>query len=142
VLAADDHPTNRLVVETILGLVSAEVTSVEDGAQALQAVEAAGPSSYDVILMDLQMPVMDGLEATRRIRALEAAAGAPRTPLLVVTANTMTEHLEAAMAAGADAHMAKPVTPDGLLGAIGRTMALVAATARGAAPSPAGQIQV
>jgi CheY-like chemotaxis protein len=126
VLAADDHPTNRLVVETVLSLVSAEVVSVENGAQAVAAAEA---DRFDVILMDLQMPVMDGLEATRRIRAREAAAGGPRTPLLVVTANTLSEHLQAAMAAGADAHMAKPVTPEGLLGAIGRTMAKVAAEA-------------
>jgi CheY-like chemotaxis protein len=134
VLAADDHPTNRIVIETILELVSADVVSVEDGAQ---AVDAFRTGRFDIVLMDLQMPVMDGLTATREIRRLEVESGLRRTPLLVVTANTLSEHLRAAIAAGADDHMAKPVTPDGLLAAIDKTIESVTGDAN-ASPAQTG----
>jgi CheY-like chemotaxis protein len=115
VLAVDDHPTNLMVMEAILGLVAAEVVCAVNGAEAVAAAQRA---RFDIILMDLQMPVMDGLHATREIRRLEAAEGWARTPLLVVTANTLSDHIRDALAAGADDHLAKPVTPDGLLGRI------------------------
>ncbi len=67
--------------------------------------------------MDMQMPVMDGLEATRRIRQFEAATGV-RTPILMLSANALAEHREAGRQAGADGHVAKPVTVAGLLGAL------------------------
>lgn len=121
VLAVDDHPTNLLVLEAILGLVGANLTLARDGAE---AVAAFAPARYDIILMDLQMPVMDGVHATQEIRRIEASSGAPRTPLLVVTANTLGEHVAAARAAGADHHIGKPVTPDSLLQAIEWTMSL------------------
>jgi CheY-like chemotaxis protein len=71
-----------------------------------------------VVLMDMQMPVMDGLEATRRIRQEEAAAGRPRTPILMLSANALPEHRLAGERAGADGHVAKPVTVAGLMGAL------------------------
>lgn len=120
VLLADDHPTNRAVVEVILGLIEADLVSVEDGAQAVEAFKAA---DFDVVLMDLQMPVMDGLTAIREIRRFESETGRRRTPVLAVTANAMSEHVAASHAAGADHHVAKPVTPDGLLGAISENLA-------------------
>ncbi|MFZ5721096.1 MAG: PAS domain-containing protein [Pseudomonadota bacterium] len=114
VLLADDHPTNRKVVELMLeGL--AEVVSVENGAEALMAL---GTDVFDVVLMDMQMPVMDGLEATRRIRETETAAGRAQTPLIMLTANALPEHVAASLAAGADRHLEKPVTLDGLLQAL------------------------
>jgi signal transduction histidine kinase/CheY-like chemotaxis protein len=105
VLLADDHPVNRRVVEMILAQADVALTSVEDGAQALQAVRDA---DYDLILMDMQMPVMDGLTATREIRLHEAAMGLARTPVVMLTANALAEHISAAEAAGADLHLAKP----------------------------------
>jgi CheY-like chemotaxis protein len=115
VLVADDHPTNRAVLEVILGLIQAELVSVEDGAQALAAYKAG---EFDVVLMDLQMPVMDGLAAIREIRRYEAETGRRRTPVLAVSANAMSDHVTASQAAGADQHIAKPVIPDILLRAM------------------------
>ena len=105
VLMADDHPVNRRVVEMILAQADVALTSVEDGAQALQAVR---DGDYDLILMDMQMPVMDGLTAMREIRLHEAAMGLGRTPIVMLTANALPEHVAAAEAAGADRHLPKP----------------------------------
>ncbi|MBA4804171.1 MAG: response regulator [Brevundimonas sp.] len=105
VLLADDHPVNRKVVEMILAQAPVDMTAVENGAEAL---EAARTGDFDIILMDMQMPVMDGLTATREIRLHEAAMGLPRTALVMLTANALPEHIAAAEAAGADRHLAKP----------------------------------
>lgn len=114
VLVADDHPTNRRIVELMLdGL--AEVTSVEDGHE---AVEAAAGRRFDVILMDIQMPRLDGISAVSRIRAAEAADGRPPIPVIMLTANTQAEHVAASRAAGADRHVGKPFTAAILLDAI------------------------
>ncbi|GAA0868578.1 hypothetical protein GCM10009116_05960 [Brevundimonas basaltis] len=115
VLLAEDHPTNQRVVQLILVSQGAEVVIAGDGAQALTAFEA-GP--FDVVLMDMQMPVMDGLSATRAIRELEARTGQTRTPVVVLSANAMAEHREEALAAGADIHVAKPITAASLLAGI------------------------
>jgi CheY-like chemotaxis protein len=115
VLVADDHPTNRAVIEIILDLVSAAAVSVENGQQALMAFKT---EEFDVVLMDLQMPVMDGLTAIREIRKHEDATDRVRTPVLAVTANALSEHVAASKEAGADRHIAKPVTPEVLLAAI------------------------
>ena len=114
-LIADDHPTNRKVVELMLEHVGADYLSVEDGAAAL---EAAKVERFDVILMDMQMPVMDGLRATQAIRDLELADGRPRTPILMLTANALREHVAASEQAGADGHVAKPITAARLFEAI------------------------
>ncbi|GAA0653990.1 response regulator [Brevundimonas lenta] len=105
VLLADDHPVNRKVVEMILAQADIDLTSVEDGAQALQAVR---DGDYDLVLMDMQMPVMDGLTATREIRLHEVAMGLSRLPIVMLTANALPEHIAAAEGAGADRHLAKP----------------------------------
>jgi PAS domain S-box-containing protein len=112
VLLAEDHPTNRRLVELILGSAGVELTCVENGAE---AVETAQRAEFDLILMDMQMPVMDGLTAIRRIRALEAAGGRVRTPIYSLTANAMPEHARASAEAGADGHLSKPITADALL---------------------------
>jgi signal transduction histidine kinase/CheY-like chemotaxis protein len=121
ILLVEDHPTNRKVVELILSPLDVELIQTEDGAQALAAIEAGPP--FDVVLMDMQMPVMDGLAATRAIRAREAALGLDPVPVIMLTANAMAEHRAAAHAAGADLHVAKPVTPAGLIEAITRVAA-------------------
>ncbi|WP_165188885.1 ATP-binding protein [Caulobacter soli] len=118
VLVAEDHPTNQKVVEIILQPFDVALTMVEDGQAALDAFT---PGAFDAILMDMQMPVMDGLTATRLIREREAAAGAPPVLLIMLTANAMEEHIQAAKAAGADLHLSKPVRPAQLLEALART---------------------
>jgi two-component system, sensor histidine kinase len=115
VLLADDHPTNRKVVELILQPLGVELVSVEDGRQAVETYSAA---DFDVVLMDMQMPVMDGLAATRAIRQLERQQGRRRTPLLMLTANALPEHLDLSRKAGADRHLSKPITAEKLIHAL------------------------
>ncbi len=112
VLLAEDHPINRKVVELILQTTGAELTSVENGALALEAFKAG---AFDMVLMDVQMPVMDGLTAIRAIRAHEQAAALARTPVVALTANALPEHVKASADAGADAHLTKPITAASLL---------------------------
>ena len=119
ILLADDHPANRKVIEVLLAPTEATLIAVENGQEALDAFAEGG---FDLILMDMQMPVMDGLTATAAIRALEAERGLARTPLLMLTANAMAEHVEAGRAAGADGHLAKPVTTQTLFAAIGAAL--------------------
>ena len=116
VLLAEDHPTNQRVVQLILASAGAEVVTVENGALAVEAVQR---SRFDVILMDMQMPVMDGLTATRAIRAAERGV---RTPVIMLSANAMAEHRYEALAAGADLHVAKPVTAASLLAGIAQAV--------------------
>ena len=115
VLVADDHATNRKVVDLILSGAGAETTCVEDGAQAVEAFRAG---AFDLVLMDMQMPVLDGLSAVRAIRAWEAEQGRPPTLILMLTANTLPEHVAAGGEAGADGHIAKPITAGRLLAAV------------------------
>jgi CheY-like chemotaxis protein len=115
VLLAEDHPTNRRVVELILDAAGVDLTCVENGAEAVDAAAAGG---FDLILMDMQMPVMDGLTATRAIRDLEAARGLPRTPIVSLTANAMPEHAKASVQSGADGHLTKPISAEALLRAV------------------------
>jgi two-component system, sensor histidine kinase len=120
VLIADDHPTNRKVAEMMLSGV-AEVVSVVDGQE---AVDAAFASLFDIILMDMQMPVMDGLTAVQKIRA--ATSPCRDVPIVMMTANAMREHVEASRAAGADVHLAKPITAESLFAAMNEAMESVA----------------
>ncbi|MFT4954813.1 MAG: PAS domain S-box-containing protein [Brevundimonas sp.] len=115
VLLADDNVTNRRVVELILGAMDADCIAVEDGAQAVAAFEA---QTFDIVLMDMMMPVMDGLTAVRALRAVEACEGRGRTPVLMLTANSFPEHIAESLAAGADLHLAKPITAASLIEAI------------------------
>jgi len=106
VLAAEDNSVNQLVLKTLLHQIGVDPTVVENGAEAIRAWEEA---SWDVILMDMQMPVVDGLTATRRIRAAEQSSGRPRTPIIALTANAMSHQMQACLAAGMDGHVAKPI---------------------------------
>ena len=115
ILLADDHPTNRKVVELMLDGGPAELISVEDGAKAL---EMLGAQPFDLILMDMQMPVMDGLSAIREIRRIELSERLKRTPVIMLTANALPQHVAEARAAGADLHLAKPFTAAALFEAI------------------------
>jgi two-component system, sensor histidine kinase len=115
ILLADDHPTNRKVVELMLGDEGVLIVSVENGAQ---AVEAYASQAFDLVLMDMQMPVMDGLTATRKIRQFEAAGSAARAPIIMLTANAMPAHMAQAHEAGADGFLAKPFKAADLFEAI------------------------
>ena len=115
VLVAEDNPTNRKVAELMLAAMGAEAECVENGKLAVEAVRG---TDYDIALMDLQMPVMDGLEAIRAIRGEEASSGRPRLPIVVVSANVAPEHMAASSAAGADGHVGKPIRPEELFSAI------------------------
>ena len=119
ILVADDHPTNLKVVGLMLEQLGVEIVTVVDGAQ---AVEAVARERFDAVLMDMQMPVMDGLEATRTIRAQEAAVGKHRTPILMLSANAGSEHQRAGALAGADGHVAKPVTLSALTAALAEVL--------------------
>jgi signal transduction histidine kinase/CheY-like chemotaxis protein len=105
ILAADDHPVNRRILALLLEPYGCRLTLVEDGAE---AVERASHEPFDVILMDMQMPVMDGLEASRRIRL-----GGPNrdTPVIALTANAMDTHRAAWDAIGVQAFLTKPINP-------------------------------
>jgi CheY-like chemotaxis protein len=120
VLLAEDHPTNRRVIELILGAAGVNLTCVENGAEAVDAWRGAG---FDMILMDMQMPVMDGLTATRAIRDEERREGRARTPIYALTANAMAEHAKASADAGVDGHLTKPISAEALLGAVAETAA-------------------
>ncbi len=119
VLVVDDNPTNRRVAELILQSVGSEVVCAEDGHQ---AVEMFMHGRFDAILMDMMMPVMDGIAATQAIRRIEQAGALGRTPVVMLTANTLPEHVSASLDAGADAHLAKPVTPQALFGTLGKVL--------------------
>jgi PAS domain S-box-containing protein len=118
VLVVDDNATNRRVAELILQTVGVEVTCVDDGDQAVDAFLAA---RFDAILMDMMMPVMDGPTATRAIRDIERQQGLCRTPIIMLTANSLPEHIEVSLESGADLHLPKPLTPEALFMALSKT---------------------
>lgn len=107
-LLAEDNEINREVVLELLSDIELRVDAAEDGEQALRRLRE---TPYDLVLMDVQMPVMDGLAATREIRRLP---GCETLPILALTANTYEEDIAACLAAGMNAHVAKPVDPDRL----------------------------
>jgi two-component system, sensor histidine kinase len=121
VLLAEDHPVNQRVVQLILAAHGMQVVTVGDGAQALAAFQA---ETFDLVLMDMQMPGMDGLTATGAIRAFEAdRPDKQRTPIVMLSANAMAEHRDQAQAAGTDLHVAKPITAASLLSGIQAALA-------------------
>ena len=115
VLLVDDHPVNRELGHALLVLGGHEVVTAEGGAE---AIALARDEVFDVILMDVHMPEMDGLAATRAIRAMPPPAGA--TPILALTADAMPEQIARCLAAGMDGHVAKPIVRDTLLAAVTR----------------------
>jgi len=114
VLLAEDHPTNQKVIGLMLAE-AADVTIAWDGQAAIDAFKR---DDYDVVLMDTQMPVLDGLAAIVAIRALERGLNAKRTPIISLTANAMPHQVKACLAAGADLHLAKPVSIQGLFASL------------------------
>jgi CheY-like chemotaxis protein len=115
VLLVEDNPTNRLVISRLLQALGVVVDCAEDG---VAGVEAAAKGGYDLVLMDIQMPGIDGLEATRRIRAMDGPVAA--TPVVAITANVLAEQKSTYEAAGMDGVVAKPVSAAALLSEIAR----------------------
>lgn len=121
VLLAEDHEVNQLLVRAMLAQGGHDVTVVSDGQQAVDEVRrsVASGTRFDLVLMDMQMPVMDGLAATRAIRETKQP-GDRRLPIVALTANAFASDLEACRAAGMDDHVAKPVSMEALLLAVDR----------------------
>jgi CheY-like chemotaxis protein len=114
ILVAEDNAVNQLILREMLAKSGATLTPVNDGRQALETF-LKEQDAFDAVLMDIQMPGMDGLEATRQIRALPIES-AKRVPILAMTANVFREDIEKAMLAGMDAHIGKPIDPANLIG--------------------------
>ena len=115
ILVAEDNRTNQLVIQTLLGQAGIDPVLAADGGE---AVQAWAEGDFDLILMDVQMPQMDGPSATREIRRLEAETGRPRTPILALTANAMTHQVAEYLEAGMDGHVAKPIHVEDLFAKI------------------------
>lgn len=116
-LVAEDNPMNRRVVELLLAQSGLHITFAENGKE---AVEKFSVGKFDLVLMDLQMPIMGGLAAMRAIREFEKATGRVPTPMLAVSANATDDHVHEAKEAGADDHVAKPIVRETLFEAIAR----------------------
>lgn len=113
VLLAEDNPANRTLIAALLSALDVSLDMVENGEE---AVRAAARVPYDLILMDMQMPVMDGPTATRAIRR---SPGPERhTPVVALTANVLPEQIEQCLAAGIKGHLAKPIDPRALMAAL------------------------
>ena len=122
VLAAEDNLINQLVLQTLLHQAGIEPVMVSDGAQAL---EAWREGQWDVILMDVQMPVMDGPTAARTIREEEVRLGRARTPIVALTANAMAHQVAEYLGAGMDDFVPKPLEAALLFAALERTLEAV-----------------
>jgi PAS domain S-box-containing protein len=129
VLVVDDVLMNRDIAGSFLRAAGHQAICVEGGAE---AVAAAASTDFDVVLMDVRMPEMDGLEATRRIRALEGARG--RVPIVALTAQAFTDQIAECRKAGMDSHLAKPFDPETLLAAV--VQAFTAGWTPGERPNP------
>ena len=117
ILLAEDNAINTFLARTLLETAGYEVDCVENGREAVSAVRS---ERYALVLMDVQMPVMDGMEATRLIRQLPGAAAG--VPIVAMTANAMTADIEACLAAGMNEHVAKPIDPDAFIRTVERLL--------------------
>ena len=118
-LVVDDNSTNQRVLSLILKGAGIDCVLADDGSQAVELWRSEG---FDLVFMDIQMPVMDGVTAVRTIRALEAETGRPKTPIIMVSANAQPDDVHESHAAGADAHVAKPVSAGHLFEVINRVV--------------------
>ena len=121
ILVVDDTPFNLVLVKRLLEKYGFNVITVDNGADAIKHLEEAGPGGTDLILMDVMMPVMDGIETTRKIRALEDA-GLSGVPIVAMTANAFETDVRNVLDAGMNAHIAKPISVDKLISAIDQNL--------------------
>lgn len=113
ILVAEDNELNREIVEAVLEMEGVTSASAVNGQEVLRMFQTAAPGEYDAVLMDIQMPVMDGYEAAKAIRS-SGHPDAETIPIIAVTADAFREDITAALEAGMDAHLAKPIDPDQL----------------------------
>jgi CheY-like chemotaxis protein len=120
ILVAEDNEINALLARALLSRLGHRPTIANNGAVAVEAWLAARAAGepYGLVLMDVQMPGTDGIEAARRIRAAEAESGGSRTPIIALTANTQDEDREACLAAGMDGFLTKPLDREHLAGVL------------------------
>ena len=111
VLVAEDNPINQTLVEILLSDLGHDVTLVSDGREAVQKVKA---ESWDLVLMDVQMPELDGLEATEQIRKWEASTSRQRVPIIALTAQALQGDRERCLQMGMDGYLSKPIDEDEL----------------------------
>jgi len=116
-LLAEDNDVNVLVIEGMLAPLGHRITRAHDGAEALAALRGG---DFDLVLMDMLMPGVDGLTATRQWRAAEAAQGRPRTPIVALTAHAFDTDVQQSLQAGCDAHLTKPISLPALLQALAK----------------------
>ncbi len=108
VLLVEDNPVNQQVARLMLTRLGMNVTVAGNGEEALGTLTGTSADQFDIVLMDVQMPVMDGHEATRRLRAYEEEHGLPRKPVIALTSNVMAADREAAVEVGMDDFLSKP----------------------------------
>ena len=120
ILIIEDNANNRLLLSDILSFHGYEIALAADGQE---GVTLAGELMPDLILMDIQMPGMDGLETTRRLRALQATGELRRFPIIALTAHAMASDRQASLDAGLDEHLTKPVHLDTLRSVLGQWLA-------------------
>ena len=119
-LVVDDNDVNRLVATGLLASMGYEAVEANDGIAAVEAVTAATPGELAAVLMDVHMPRMDGFDATRALRELEADGGRPRMPILALTATAAPSERAACLAAGMDDFLTKPLGREELRTALER----------------------
>ena len=127
ILAAEDNAVNRLVLTDMLSYEGAHLCCVENGLLAVERIKTEGADAWDIVLMDVQMPVMDGHEATRQIHAF-----APHLPVVGLTAHALAEEREKCLASGMVAHVAKPIDIDTLVATIAHHVRRIATDAAAA----------
>ena len=113
VLLVEDNDLNREIASEIIGMTGASVEIVENGREAVERIENASENWYDIVFMDVQMPVMNGYEAAKAIRALDGS-NARQVPIVAMTANVFAEDVAAALSGGMNDHLGMPVVIDKL----------------------------
>lgn len=124
VLLCEDHPINRQIAARLLDRYNIQVDMVENGEQGVARFAASAPGDYDAVLMDIRMPVMDGLQAAAAIRAMKDRPDAATVPIIAMTANAFQEDRQASEKAGMNAHLAKPVEPQQLYATLAELLPL------------------
>jgi CheY-like chemotaxis protein len=132
VLVAEDNNISTKVIQGMLGKLDLVPDLVSNGRDALRAMQE---QHYDLVLMDCEMPVLDGFSATEQLRAWEAAGRHPHTPVVALTAHILEEHKERALKAGMDGHVAKPVELSQLRELVEHWIAIKEQRQRAAQPS-------
>ena len=133
ILLAEDVSINAEIITMLLNMREMEIDLAQNGQIAVDLFAEHEPGYYSAILMDMRMPVMDGLEATRRIRSMEKE-DAKMIPIIALTANAFDEDVQRSIQAGLNAHLSKPVEPDALYETLEKLIGISSATTEQAVP--------